>query len=111
MSVTRPTLKLLALDELELVLDDPPLLELLLLLLLPQAASTRATATTARTPRPNGLFLHPVTPSPFDKEGPRNLSLREGPTAIAPNVSFIHADDRGLMRRATVIVLDACGVG
>jgi phosphopentomutase len=32
-------------------------------------------------------------------------------TAIAPNVSFIHADDRPLMRRATVIVLDACGVG
>jgi hypothetical protein len=37
-----------------------------LLLLLPQAASASAAATTAaRTPRPKGRFLHPVTRTPF----------------------------------------------
>jgi hypothetical protein len=65
MSVTSPTLKLLALDEPErAVLLDPPAAappaELLLLLLLPHAASPRASATVAIARRPTGLIL-PVT--------------------------------------------------
>ena len=70
MSVTRPTLKLLPLDEplaavLVLLLLGaaalPPLeVLLLLLLLLPHAASPRASAAVARATRPTGLIL-PVT--------------------------------------------------
>jgi hypothetical protein len=78
MSVTTPTLKLLPLDELdelELLLGVL-LLEVLLLLLLPHAASTSAAATTARTPRPNDLFLHPVTPSPFIRTDRATLVIR-----------------------------------
>ena len=70
MSVTKPTLKPLPLDELELVLEDEPplLLVVLLLLLLPHAASTNASATIASAPRPTGLILLPLTASPFRKD-------------------------------------------
>lgn len=67
MSVTSPTfmpLPLLELDELEVLVDEPPL-GVLLLLLLPQAAMPIASTTTASPARPVGLILHPFTTSPF----------------------------------------------
>lgn len=66
MSVTNPTLKLLPLDELEELADEPPALaELLLLLLLLPHAATAMAAATVNTARPKCLNVLPVTGSPF----------------------------------------------
>jgi hypothetical protein len=94
MSVTRPTLKLLPLDELlELEeLLDPPLaaaLLVLLLLLLPHAATTMAIATAATARRPKGLIL-PDTKSPFLHDRMGNHSPCAGPAWDSPNVPFTH---------------------
>ena len=97
MSVTRPTLKLLPLDELlelELVdVLDPPLLAagllVLLLLLLPHAATTMAIATAATARRPKGLIL-PDTKSPFLHDRMGNHSPCAGPAGDSPNVPFTH---------------------
>jgi hypothetical protein len=97
MSVTSPTLKLLALDDPELVeLLDPPLaaLELvLLLLLLPHAATTRAAATAATARRPKGLIL-PDTKSPFLHNRMGNLIRCGGLAGTSPNVLFTHGQHR-----------------
>jgi hypothetical protein len=88
MSVTSPTLKLLAFDELEpaVVLDPPLVLGLLvLLLLLPQAATTMATATATTTRRPSGPFL-PFTEAPFLHNRMGNHIACGGPRGNSPNV-------------------------
>lgn len=79
MSVTRPTLKPPPLDELDELVDEPPLLlELLelvvLLLLLPHAASASVAAITS-TDRPKGLNVLPVTGSPFLRSEGATLAL------------------------------------
>jgi hypothetical protein len=93
MSVTKPTLKLLALDEpLELVVVFEPPLPLVLgllvlLLLLPHAATTRATATATSTRRPIGPFL-PFTEAPFLHNRMGNHIACGGPRGDSPNVPF-----------------------
>jgi hypothetical protein len=92
MSVTSPTLKLLALDEPELAVLLDPLAELppellLLLLLLPHATSPRASATAAIARRPTGLIL-PFTASPFLHDRMGNHIPCAGPSGDSPNVPF-----------------------
>lgn len=83
MSVTRPTLNPLPLDE----LDEVVLV--VLLLLLPHAAAISATTTIATTPRPRCFVLLLITASPFVPIPMRNLSREAGPGARTPNLVFI----------------------
>jgi hypothetical protein len=91
MSVTSPTLKLLALDEPELaVLLVPPAEALpleLLLLLLPHATSPRTSTTAAAAMSPTGLIL-PFTESPFLHDRMGNHIPCGGPPGDWPNVPF-----------------------
>ena len=92
-------MKLLALDELELELDellDPPLaaaLELLLLLLLPHAATTIASGYRGDGKKAQGLIL-PDTKSPFLHDRMGNHIPCAGPAGDSPNVPFTHGQHR-----------------
>src|SRR5581483_5327014 len=127
MSVTSPTFMLLPPDvlvdevdvleeldvlagvelaEVELELDgvlEAPAALLLLLLLLPHAVSTPASTTAASTMSPQRL-IHPFTTSPFIRTESATINLSEDEGQFRLTWS-------SRMRRATVIVMDACGVG